>query len=137
MRIRAGFVSNSSSTSFLIITDGDLTLERFLKLVGVLPGSPMRHIFEMLFEAIKSNTWAQVDFSKGSDGGGLQNFKNQKKMNLSEKMLEKIEEAKTRGLKVAYGELSSEENPVETYFCIESFELEGNGIYLNALEATW
>lgn len=138
MRIRAGFVSNSSSTSFLIITEGDLTNERFMELVGVQPGSPLAGVFVTLFESLRQSIWSSVDFGKDNSTAALERFKlSRDRMSLSDRMLVKIEEARKDGLKVTYGELSSEENLVETFFCVDSFELQGDGIYLNALEAGW
>lgn len=137
MRIRTGFVSNSSSTSFLIVTKGEMTLERFLALVGVLPGSVMGGVFAQLYEAMMDSPWHRVDF--GADGApevdeAVASWRN---ADLSDHMMERIREAKGRGEIVIYGELSSDNEPVETFFCCESFELDGEGLYINALEATW
>ncbi len=41
MRIRAGFVSNSSSTSFLIIAKDDLNKNDFFELMGIKADSPI------------------------------------------------------------------------------------------------
>jgi hypothetical protein len=52
-------------------------------------------------------------------------------------MKDKVEDARQRGLKVYYGELSSESENVECFFCTDSFEVENEKIYFNALECVW
>jgi hypothetical protein len=59
------------------------------------------------------------------------------KEKFSEKVAQRFVEAREKGRNVFVGELSSEENEIESFFCCDSFELENEKIYLNALECTW
>ena len=136
MKIRAGFVSNSSSTSFLIITDGDLTRSRFLELMGVEPDSPIACLFEQLFEDVTARRVERVDFSTVDTSLPVQNWFDDHDR-LSDVMIAKLEEARARGLKAYYGYLSSEENSVQSWFCTDSFEVENDKIYFNALSCAW
>ncbi len=56
---------------------------------------------------------------------------------LSERMLNKIKEAKKSGLKAYYGWLSSDNDMIQTFFCTDSFEVENHKIYFNGLECIW
>jgi hypothetical protein len=53
MKLRLDFVSNSSSTSFVYISDSDFTEEVFMKAVGVDPNGPLGGLFrEMHYEVV-------------------------------------------------------------------------------------
>jgi hypothetical protein len=52
MKVRAGFVSNSSSTSFLIISKGAFTREQLLQLMGTDAQSPMHELFDQLYDEL-------------------------------------------------------------------------------------
>ena len=52
MRIRTGFVSNSSSTSFLIITHDELEEEAFMEMMGIGPASQIQDRFKGPFSLV-------------------------------------------------------------------------------------
>lgn len=137
MKIRAGFVSNSSSTSFLIISDGDLDLKGFLKLMGVDGKSPLVPLFTTLHESILDNCRDPVDFSKVDPNIPVRDWFTDLRNELTPRMLEKLEGARQRGLKVYHGQLATESNNVECFFCTDSFEVENERIYFNALECSF
>lgn len=134
MRIRAGFVTNSSSTSFLIITRDDLEEGAFLDLMGVALDSPIAVLFRELFsdviEASQYLDLAQVD-RRTSPADWFHNDR------LSETMIARLEKAAAQGLKAYYGNLSSDETPVQSFFCTDAFEVENDQIYFNCLECAW
>lgn len=140
MKIRAGFVSNSSSTSFLILAADDLTEENFFRLMGVSPKSPLADVFRELHEALLDGAGAPVDLRKIDDSvpvtQWLDGFGDERSP-ISPRMVEKLQDAKKRGLKVYHGELDSESSLTETFFCCDSFEAENEKFYFNALECTW
>lgn len=134
MRIRAGFVSNSSSTSFLIITREELEEGAFLELMGVAPDSPIANLFQELFsdvlESSKYVDLARVDQRVSPDEW----FDTDR---LSPVMIERLQQAAGQGLKAYFGKLSSEETLIQSFFCTDSFELENEQIYFNYLECVW
>lgn len=136
MKIKTDFVTNSSSTSFLIITEGDLTKEELFELVGVTEQSPLAPIFEVLFKRFLEN------MVPGSEYQGRRNNRREDLVTIvrdefSEKVASRVAEAQNSGGKVYIGKLSSEYDAIEDLFCCDSFELENKKMYLNALECTW
>ncbi len=134
MRIRAGFVSNSSSTSFLIITRDDLEEGAFLELMGVAPDSPIAGLFRELFsDVVESSRYvdlARVD-TRVSPATWFETDR------LSPAMIARLQQAAGQGLKAYFGRLSSDNTAVQSFFCTDAFELENERIYFNCLECTW
>lgn len=136
MKIRAGFVSNSSSTSFLIIAKNDLNRADFFELMGIKLDSPIADLFKEFYKAVIENTRTKVDFkTAGKDVPAEAWFED--RHDLSPHMLEKVREAKKRGLTAYFGWLDSETSIIQTFFCTDSFEVENEKIYFNGLECVW
>ena len=135
MKIRTGFVSNSSSTSFLILAADDLTQENFFQLMGVTPKSPLVQVFRELHEALLDG--AVVDLRDVDESIPIAQWLDGFRGEISPRMAEKLRDAKKRGLMVYYGQLDSESTQVQTFFCCDSFEAENEKFYLNALECVW
>jgi len=134
MRVRAGFVTNSSSTSFLIIARDELEEGAFLKLMGVAPDSPIAGLFRELFsDVVESSRYvdlARVD-TRVSPATWFDTDR------LSPVMIGHLKDAAGKGLKAYFGSLSSDNNPVQTFFCTDTFEVENEQIYFNYLECVW
>jgi hypothetical protein len=137
MKIRGGFVSNSSSTSFLIITKRDLNRGDFFELMGISPNSPIADLFSEFYQAVVDNISSEVDFKTVRGDVAPESLIETRRSRLSERMLEKIRDAKERGFKVYYGWLGSETSPIQSFFCTDSFEVENTKMYFNGLECTW
>jgi hypothetical protein len=137
MKIRAGFVSNSSSTSFLIIAKSDLNRTDFFELMGVSLDSPIADLFSGFYESVVDNARSEVDFKTVRGDAPLETLFDTQSSHFSARMLEKLKDAQKRGLKAYYGWLDSETSPIQTFFCTDSFEVENEKIYFNGLECTW
>ena len=55
MKIRKGFVTNSSSTSFIISLKEEFSKVNFMSAIGANGNSTMNKIFEDLFQAIEDD----------------------------------------------------------------------------------
>lgn len=138
MKIRAGFVSNSSSTSFLIISKDELNRADFLELMGIAPDSPIVDLFDSFFDAVASSIGEEVDFRTADPQKPVTHwFRGKRGNGLPQHMLDKLELAKQQGLRAYFGTLSSEESIVEAFFCTDSFEIENDKVYFNGLECAW
>lgn len=137
MKIRAGFVSNSSSTSFLIISKKDLNQSDFLELMGIESDSPIADLFSQFYQDVIDSA-ETVDFKTADKSVPAEEwFSDSPAGALSEHMLLKVREAKKRGLKAYYGSLDSETSMIQTFFCTDCFEVSNEKIYFNGLENVW
>ena len=137
MKIRAGFVSNSSSTSFLIISKGAFTRAQLLRLMGVDAKSPMHKLFDQLYDEFTNGVDEKVDLGAVQGNAHWNRLMGPRAERLSDRMIEKLEAYRQRGWTAYYGHLDSESSPVQTFFCMDSFEEENDEIYLNGLECAW
>jgi hypothetical protein len=137
MKIRAGFVSNSSSTSFLILAKEDLNRDDFFELMGIKKDSPIADLFDSFYDDLVSSISSKVDFKTVDKTLSAKDCMNFRRDRVTEHMLKKLKEAKSKELKAYYGWLDSDNNMIESFFCTDSFEIENDKMYFNGLECVW
>lgn len=134
MKIRNDFVTNSSSTSFIISLKEEWNETRFLKAIGVEGESPVNDIFKSLFEAIERN---KSDIRKAMRDHGetdIDKFLD----DYDKETVERIKQLLKEGRRVYYGMLNSEGlNSAEVFFCMESFIICEDDIYFNGRKSGW
>jgi hypothetical protein len=57
--------------------------------------------------------------------------------NYSEEILNKILDAEKKGKKIYIGHLDSDNEAIETFFCIDSFIINNDSFYLNSIKCIW
>lgn len=135
MKIKTDFVTNSSSTCFVVMTKEELTLPQFLRLVGVNNDSMFVDVFTKLYQCFKDDLTpleqSMIDYRCET----IEDFVN--KRFLSPGTVERIKKAIEKGLNVYVGEMSSENNEIETFFCCDSFVIEDDDVIYDATNDAW
>lgn len=138
MKIRNGYVTNSSSTSFLISLKDSWKKEAFMSAAGADGQSPMNTIFEDLFEAIDSQKQEIHKAVKAQREKGLTVSKFLEKEGFDHETVDVVERLIADGREVYYGSLQSAGGTCsEVYFCCRSFVVYEDDIYFNGSIGGW
>lgn len=130
MKIRTGFITNSSSTNFLIISKEELTEEYLFDKLGFVKGG----MLEKQGRELCGNIMNAIN-------GGLRYY------DYDEPNYEAIKEAfgdksakwydKNRSYHAYWGYTSSDDPPITQFFTTDSFEIEEKDFYLNGRACVW
>lgn len=130
MKIRTGFITNSSSTSFLIISKKELTSEYLFKKLGFVQGGKLEQKgWELCNEIIRGaeDGLRYYDIDSITYDRVLEEF--------GPKAAERFN--KMIGSFVYWGYTSSDESIFTQFFTTDSFEIEKRDFYLNGRSCVW
>lgn len=133
MKIKLDFVSNSSSTSFVYISDEELSEEIFLEATGVDANGPVGNLFRQMHSEISTairQNGKQISTKEAADSlAGSHEF--------TPEVVEKMKDAIAQGKKVVTSKLSSDGPLAESLLCMAMFEIESDRFYINAYNNYW
>lgn len=126
MKIRQGFVTNSSSTSFLILSKKELTMERLLSELGFTKGSPIydegyAFVYDMMYhlEAVDEDRTEDISKEFGSE------------------MLSLFREKKGKGWYAYIGSTASDDSTIASYFTMDSTIICNPRMIIDARQCLW
>lgn len=131
MKIRMGFITNSSSTNFLIISKKELTSEYLYKKLGFKKGSPLEKqasaLCDEIIRTINEDGIRYFDYDEP-------NFENIKEI-FGEHSAKVFQD--NPSFHVYWGYTSSDEEIMSFFFTMDSFEIEEKDFYINGKACTW
>ena len=135
MKIRVGYITNSSSTNFMIVSKNELTVDYLYEKLGFKKKSLLNQHAKQLCNDIINGTfkglrWFDFDEMDESDKCKVRGI-------FGEKAARIYESKKAKGFYIYMGHTGSDENPLTCFFTIDSFEIDEKDFYLNARDCTW
>lgn len=124
MKIRMGFITNSSSTNFLIISKEELTEEYLFEKLGFIKDGMLE---KQGRELCRSIIYA-LDGGLRYHNYEIPDYESIKKV-FGEKSARLF--VKNKGYHAYWGYTSSDDSPITQFFTTDSFEIEDKDFYLN------
>lgn len=125
MKIRNGFVTNSSSTNFIIISKKEITTEFLFEKLGFKNDSPLADMgWELCSNILYSPDTDTLNFEDVKKDFGMETAK-------------KWQSLTAKGYSSLRGCTSSDEDSLTSFFTMDSFEIDANDFYINGKNCIW
>jgi hypothetical protein len=132
MKVKLDFVTNSSSTCFVLIKKGEFSLNSFKNAIGVNQKSIFEDVFSSLYNSLKSDLKPAREFVATCRWNKGEDFETFIRKLYSENTLNKILDAEQNGHEVSMGWLYDEHGPIEAFFCADAFIIDTDELFLDA-----
>lgn len=132
MKIRVGYVTNSSSTNFLILSRKELTAEYLYTKLGFIKNSPIEEdAMELCENILNATKYGLIYFNLNEI-----NYDNVKRL-FGDKAAEKLQKYEKKGYKSYIGYTSSGDSTLTDFFTTDSFEIDEKDFYVHARNCVW
>lgn len=138
MKIKADFVTNSSSTCFIVLKKNDITLEEFLKNIGVENKSIFIDEFKEMYNLLASDLLPAQEFvarhrwshtNETVESFIMEHFSNETWL--------KVQQAQEQGYEIFMGSLASDETHTECLLCTDDFVIDMKEICFDGTNNGW
>lgn len=131
VKIREGFVTNSSSTNFIIISKKDITSEYLFKKLGFKKNSPLREsAMELCENIIYGAEYGLRWYDMPDTVETVQKI-------FGAKTAEIYKSRKEKGHHIYYGHTNSDGGDLTCFFTSDSFEIDTKNFYINGKNCVW
>ena len=134
MKVKTDFVTNSSTTNFIVMSQGEPTLQTFLRAVGISQESMFLDVFVHLFQCFKSDLTPGLWYARRFGCSTVDEFVEK---NFSKDTLARVKDAEAKGYDIFIGDLASDNDAIETLFCCDSFVIDSGKLVIDATEDAW